>query len=219
MSDETLTVEVLAAEVAPVLAQARGIVVRTAEDRVQAQEFKRTIKKEIKRRLEWFAPRKAAARAVWQGICDDEAQAVQPLKNADMEIDARVGKYDADERARIDAERRRLEAAAQEQARKERERLEKEAARLKTPELREARLAQAEAVEAAPVILPPAPARVKGEYEVTLWHARVVNPSEVPREWCAPNQAGLDALAKATKGTVQVRGVEFWSETQKRMRA
>ena len=219
MSDKEVTVEVLAAEVAPVLAQARSIVVRTAEDRVQAQEFKRTLKQEIKRRLEWFAPRKAAARAVWQGICKDEAHAVQPLKNADQEIDARVGRYDADERARIDAERRRLEAAAQEQARKERERLEKEAARLKTPELREARLAQAEAVEAAPVILPPAPARVKGEYEVTTWRAIIEDAAKLPREWLVPNESGLQSFARATKGAVQVPGVRFVSETQKRMRA
>ena len=219
MSDKEVTVEVLAAEVAPVLARAQSIVVRNDADRTGAMEFLRLIRHEIKRREEHFKPRKAKARDVWQGVCDDEKASIKPLADAEQEIKRRVGRYDADERARIDAERRRLEAAAQEQARKERERLEKEAARLKTPELREARLAQAEAVEAEPVILPPAPARVKGEYEVTTWRAIIEDAAKLPREWLVPNESALQLFARATKGAVQVPGVRFVSETQKRMRA
>lgn len=102
----------------------------------------------------------------------------------------------------------------QEEQRKEREAREKAAA--------EARLIEAEAKAQNPdapppvVIMPPVKVaevpKVKGISTRKVWKARVADAAQVPREYLLVDEQKLGALARATEGSVQVPGVEFYSE-------
>ncbi len=123
-----------------------------------------------------------------------------------------VLRYDQEqERLRL-AEQRRLQAEADEKARRERERLEKEALKLKTPELQEQRLAEAQAIE-APVIQVQGPVKVEGVVTRKTWKARVTDINLVPREYMVVNETALNGLARATKGSITIPGVEFYEES------
>lgn len=64
---------------------------------------------------------------------------------------------------------------------------------------------------AAPTVqayIPP----VEGISRRTVWKARVVDVSLVPREYLLVNEQMLAKVAQATKGSVAIPGVEFYSE-------
>ena len=42
-----------------------------------------------------------------------------------------------------------------------------------------------------------------------VWKAVVTDPDKVPRDYLIVNQSALDALAKATKGSITIPGVRF----------
>lgn len=57
-----------------------------------------------------------------------------------------------------------------------------------------------------------APAALGGVSTRTLWRARVVDVSQVPREYLIVNEKALAALATTTKGAATIPGVEFYAE-------
>lgn len=207
-----LETEELEQEIAPVLAQANAITVNSAESYESAIHFLQAVKAAQKKVVEFWGPIKKAAHEAWKRTTAGEQQMLSPLEGAERAVKQKAGAYQAEEERKRVAEERRLQAIADEQARKERERLEKEAARLKTPEKQQERLEQA-AMVAAPVIsVAKSVPQVKGVTMKTVWKARVLDPSAVPREFLMVNEKALDAFAKSTKGNVPVSGVEFYSE-------
>lgn len=53
---------------------------------------------------------------------------------------------------------------------------------------------------------------VVGQSSRTVWKARVVDASKVPREYLVVNEKMLDTVANETKGKVPISGVEFYAE-------
>ena len=214
-------VEVIRAEVAPVVAQAGAVVVRTPEQYAGAGEFLKAIKGAQKRVVDHFGPMKAAAHAAWKTITGTEAETLKPLAEAEALVKRRMLDYQGEQERRRAEEQARLQAEADAAAARERARLEKEAAKLKTLELREARLEQAAAVRAAVVEVAPAVPRVEGQSIRKTWRAVVTDKRAVVTamlswpDWEAYvtlNQGELDRLAGRTKGAVKVAGLEFREE-------
>lgn len=58
------------------------------------------------------------------------------------------------------------------------------------------------------VYIPP----VVGQSSRTIWKARVVDVSQIPREYMVPNDRMLNDVAGATKGKLVIPGIEFYSE-------
>jgi len=54
--------------------------------------------------------------------------------------------------------------------------------------------------------------KAKGVSTKTVWHYRIIDINKVPREYLVPNDKMLNDVASATKGMLQVGGVEFYSE-------
>jgi hypothetical protein len=102
----------------------------------------------------------------------------------------------------------------QAQERKEREERERAAAEAK----RIADEIKAKNPDAPPpvvIVAPPvtkAPPKVSGVSTRLVWKARVTDLLLVPREYLVVDEAKLGAMARATKGTVSIPGVEFYSE-------
>jgi hypothetical protein len=62
-----------------------------------------------------------------------------------------------------------------------------------------------------------AAAPVAGLSAKPVWKAKIVQPDRVPRAWCDPSEARINAVAKATPGNATpppIDGVEFYLETQ-----
>ena len=198
-------------------AWAGSVVVRSDAERAEVMEIVRGAKAQRKTLDEFFDPGIKKAHELHKGLVAQKKQFTDRLDRAEAAGKAAMTRYDAEQERIREAERRRLQAIADEEARKERERLEKEASRLKTPELREARLEAAAAVVAPTVQIAPI-VKTEGEASRKLWKARVVDINQVPREYMVVNQQALDAMARATKGAVAIPGVEIYSETSMAIR-
>lgn len=118
------------------------------------------------------------------------------------------------EQARLKAE---AEATARTKARAEQTRLDKEAdARAAqacaSGNLDEAReiLESVPTVPVAVVTVDVAP-KVSGISARTNWKHRITDASLIPREYLIPNDQMLGAMARSTKNSVQIPGVEFYS--------
>lgn len=188
---------------------AKSLVVSTSEQRNEAVEIVRQAKSYRKKIVEFFADTKDKAHKTWKAIVAQEKSFTDRIDAIELSVKKTVRQYDDKVEQERRKEQARLQAIADEQARRERERLIKEAEKLKTPELREQRLEEAEEL-VAPVVMVEEPEKQKKESTVSEWKARVVKLSIVPREYLVVNQQALDALAKATKGSIELPGVEFY---------
>ncbi len=225
MSNELMvpSTEQLEREIAPVVQQAGGMLVRTAQERATAMDFTRAVKLGQRKVMDFFGPMKESAHKTWKTVCNQEGLLLEPLKAAEETLKRKCLLFDQDQEHERKIEQIRLQALADEAARKERERLEKEAAKLKTPELREARLEQAAAVT-APVITVAAPEKPKGESTRKVWKARLVNkqalleyaasPNELASSFLSFDQSAANRFAASTKGAVSMCGIEFYEESQ-----
>ena len=200
---------------------AKQLVVANKEDAEAALAQLSNIKAARRKWTDYWGPLKKAAHDSWKGIVAKEKEGTDIIDAAERTVKGKVVTWQRAEQEKAEAERRRLQAIADEQARKERERLEKEAARLKTPEKKEERLEQAAAV-AAPVIEVAAPSlEVKGVAGRVTWKAELVSmeeliraasPGSVAASLLSFNQKAGDAFARATKGQTAVPGIRFREE-------
>lgn len=133
-------------------------------------------------------------------------QAEQKLKNAMLGFQKDQEK-----------KRREAEELAREVARKEQARLQAEAEKAAKKAEKKGDVEAAQQLrETVPIVPVPTVAiekpKVKGISTSTKWKARVVNADLIPRQYLIVNEKMLNDLAQATKGSVEVAGVEFYSE-------
>ena len=195
-----------------------SLVVGNDQERATAIEGLKRVKVRGNAIKAWFKPSKDAAAKAHKAIVAQEKSVTNVLDEIERQAKVAVVGYDTEQESLRNAERARLQAIADAKARKEAARLQAEAAKLKTPELKEERLQQAEEV-VAPVVQVAAPEAVKGASTRKTWKARVVDAALVPREYMTVNEKALNAVAKATKGSIKIEGVEFYSESLLAVRA
>lgn len=209
-------------QTAPVIAQARAIVVASPAQRTEAVEFAKKVKSAQKFIADYFAPMKEATHKAWKAVTEKEASHLTPLKQAEADLKQKILAFDAEVERKRREEERRLQAEADEKARRERERLEKEAAKLKTPELREERMAQAAAVVAPVIALAPVVEKQKGEATRKIWKARLTDKkalmkaasegNDLAASFLVFDEATANRTAAATKGAVPVPGIEWYEQ-------
>jgi hypothetical protein len=76
----------------------------------------------------------------------------------------------------------------------------------------------AAAVVAPVVTIAPVAVKQAGESTRDIWHFRVIDAALVPNEYKIVNEKALDGIAKATKGSIVIPGVEFYAEKTLAMR-
>jgi septal ring factor EnvC (AmiA/AmiB activator) len=243
-------------------AWAKSLVVTSPAVRTDAMEVVRTVKQRAKTVVDSFEASCRAALLAHRTIVAQRDGFLKPLAEIEAAVKAAVARYDAEQAAILEAQRRKLQAEADEKARKEQARLdsfaaaqrEKEAAarraeeearrkaqeatneadRIKAQAEAEKARKQAETAAAAASVreeaaanLPPAPVvtlapvaeAVKGESKVTTWTYRIIDPALIPRDYLAIDEKKIGAVVRATKGTLQIPGIEIYSETSSRLRA
>jgi hypothetical protein len=213
-------VETIRAEVAPVVARVQWLVVRTPEDYTGAADFLKAIKAAQKKVADHFGPMKAAAHAAWKKITATEAEAAQPLVEAERGVKRLMIDYQAEQERIRQAEQRKLQAEADALAASARKALEAKAAKMKTEAKREEYMERAAEVAAPVVTVAPVVPTVTGQAIRTTWKARLIDmqsltgipPGDVRLSLIAFDQSAANKLAVATKGALAVQGVEWYQE-------
>ena len=177
------------------------IVVTDAESRETACEFLKAVKAQMKKVTDFWAEAKRKAAEAHKAVCAQEKTLLDPLKDAESRVKAKIGAFDLAERKRLAEEEERRRVAAAEAAA-----LAMEAEAAGEAEIAAEAVAMA-AMEAANVSYAPKTAGVSTRFE---WRARVVDPMKVPRMFLVVDEKALAAYAKTTKGKFPVDGVEFY---------
>jgi hypothetical protein len=191
---------------------AKKVVVTTDLQRTAVLGVVKDVKIQRKALNEIFDPNIKKAHALHKSLVAQKKQFTDRLEKAEKAGKDAVLIYDEEQERKRREEQRRLQADADERARKERERLQKRAEKLKTPEKKEALLEESAEI-VAPVVQVAEPEKVEGVSKKTTWKARVIDVDKVPRQFMEVNMTALNALARSTKGTMKIEGVEFYEES------
>ena len=203
---------------------AHGMRIESTQDYEQAGKFLLEIKNRAKKIKDYWAPTKAAAKAAHQAIVDREKEMLLPLTEAERIIKASMTSY----QAAVEKARREAEAAAKKRQREEADRLLEQAlAAHDSGDDHGAAIgmAMAEMVEEMqPVPVVDAP-KATGTSVSKIWKARVIDAAAVPAysdtgvELRSINMATLNSIARMTRGTAKIPGVEFYEDLSIRARA
>jgi hypothetical protein len=183
-----------------------------------AGKFLVEIKQRAKRVEGYWKPLKEKARSAWQDVVDKEKAMLSPLSEAEAVIKREMVRYSSEQ----EAIRRAAAAEARRRQREESDRLLAEAIAAEksgNAASAAASVAMAEMVEemAAPAVVAEAPKAVGVSVRKT-WKARIIDSSAVPInangvEIRPINMSALDGIARLTKGTASIPGVEFYEES------
>jgi hypothetical protein len=196
--------------------QAEAMEITSHQSFELAGEWLRDLKTYVKRVQDYWKPLKDAAYKAWKEVCGKENAILKPLGEAETIVKRKMAEYQMEQEAKERALREELERRQREEA----ERLLKEA------EKKEAEgdtfgadiaLAQAEMMESAPPVATVQQPKAEGISTKKVWKARVIDESKVPVEVAGivirpVDLSALDKLAKASKGTAKIPGVEFYED-------
>ena len=197
-------------ETSSIVAEAQAMEIKNDATYVSSGEGLKKIKTVRKRITDFIGPMKKSTHEAWKKVVASEKGLLAPLDTAEGIIKRKMVSWDQEQEKSRRDEQRRLDEEARKLAEEE---------QLKEAEAAEARGDNEEAdeilnaeVEVAPVILPEATPKVAGISKRKNWKARVVNAAQVPEEYKTVDLQKLNAVARATKGTLKIPGVEIYCE-------
>lgn len=170
--------------------------------------------------VDHHAPLKQKAHEAHKAICDAEKKLLAPVAEAEQILRRAIATWDMEQR-RIEEERRR---EAEERARREQEEALEAAA--EQAEAEGASVVEVEAILTQPIASPavhvePTYQKAAGVSTAKTWKARVTSirmlaqaiaDGKQPPTLLVANEAALNAMARATQGSLAVPGVEFYWE-------
>ena len=195
--------------------EAKAIVISTQDHYEKANEFLRAVKGLQKEIHATFDPIVSAAHKTHQEATSKRKEHLDPAISAERVVKGKMIAYDDKMEAIRRAEQRRIDAKAREEEERKRKQLEKRAEEwaakgkeAKAEELQE----QAEEVEVVAPVVAPKVEKIKGVSFKENWSAIVVDETKVPREYLQVNTMALNRIAKATRGSIKIAGVEWKME-------
>ena len=198
------------------VAQANSIVIQNDAQYAGAAELLKQVKSRANEvKAYWKEPKENASKA-HKALCEKEKQMLEPLTQAEGIIKKSMLVYQQE----VDRKRRQAEEEARRRAQEEAERLLSEAIKAE----QEGKAAEAETamnlaqtIDAAPVHTNIVQPKASGIHTTKRWKARVTDPQKVPAyangiEIRTISMSALDSIARMTKGTCEIPGVEFFEE-------
>jgi hypothetical protein len=166
-------------------------------------------------------PIKRAAHSAWQQVLAAEKRLLDPVADAERIYKTGIASYEAEQRRREAEARAKAEAAAQRAAEEQRER------ELEQAEAQGADAEEITAMIAAPLVVPPArvePAfqQAKGVTVAANWKGEVTSLEALVKgiaggkanlNLVMANEPAINQLARATRGTLQIPGIHFFSQS------
>lgn len=196
----------------PVIDEAKAIVISSQHKYMAATEFLQTIKAMQQKVKETFEPICKKAHAAWVEATGQRNKFLDPLEAAERVVKQKMAAY-LDEQ---DRKRREEEARQAEELRKQQEKARKQAEKEEAKgNIEKADLIRQEAQESAlraPAAQVPQP-KAEGIKKIEKWHYKITSLDRLPKKYMIPNDKMLQDLASATKGKVDIPGVQFYSET------
>ena len=150
--------------------------------------------------VNFFADQKKLTAAAHKAVCNSEKQMLDPVDTKIAALKGETTRWYTAEQARIAAEAERKRREAEELAK-----LAQEAEATGDEATAQEAVVEAVMAEANVTVMP----KVAGTSMREVWKAEVTDINAVPREYMMVNQAALDSVAKATKGTLNIPGVRF----------
>ncbi|NCB43280.1 MAG: hypothetical protein EOM59_11750 [Clostridia bacterium] len=196
-----------------VVSKANLITVTNSEEYGQAAEFLKDIKTGITTVKNTFSDMKAAANAAHKAICDKENSFIKPLEEANLIIRKKMQGYNDE----IERKRREDEARLREEQRKLAEEQMKKALELeqagKTEQAQETLNSVTALENMKPFVRYETP-KVSGvstsvDYDIQITDARAVPAYLNGIELREINLSAIKQLAKASKGEIQISGVNI----------
>lgn len=195
--------------------QAHSVVVASDTDYANAGEMTKAVKQMQKKVKEYWEPLRVSAKAAYDEILARKKEMMDPLEAAEKILKGKMGDYSMEkERKRRAQEEAMRKLAEQEMERKLAEAAEAEAAG--NAAAAESAMAEAEVMEGVSIsggIKSQAP-KATGVSQSKTWKITGVDGSKVPVEFAGVEIRPVDeraimALIKASKGTIQIPGVQY----------
>ena len=208
-------ITVIEKETNDVIAQANALIVTSNEQETRAVDFLKIVKNMQQEVNDTFGPIVEAAHAAHKEATTQRNKFLNPLLEAEKRIKRMVGDFRLEMERKRQEQERKIREEAEKKAEAERQRLAKQAekAAAKGNEEKAAELqARSEAVQAPVIVVEKQTVKQEGMGVRSVWKARIVNPALVPLAYCCPNEKYISDLAKSTKGTLKIPGVEFYLE-------
>jgi len=203
-----------------IIDQAKAVQVTDAATYTVAGSLWKSIGDMIKEVKDTFDPLVQAAHITHKAAVEKRAKYLDPLTAAQKSVKKLMSDYDAEmERVRQEEQRRLAEIARKQ----EEERLlaeailvEEEARRNGATEEEAAQEAQAvidDPVYVTPVVVAKAtPKLAGGPVYRTIWKARVVDETKIPREYMVPDMVKINGVVRALKGSANIPGIQAYEE-------
>lgn len=206
---DTKKAEAALTEANRVLDTAQQVIVKTPQQAQAAGDWRNKIKAKLKQLDEERKELTRPLDEVKAKIMDKYRPAIDKLNAAYKLFDKGLSDYLAlQERARQE-QQRKLEAEA-EKKRQEAEAKAKEWADKGNDKKAEEWLDKADNVIAPVVAEVP---KVEGIATRKDWDFEIINPNEVPRDFCIPDEKAIRGFVKATKGTKPIAGIKIFEKT------
>lgn len=204
------------------VATANSFAVKTNADFEKGNDILKEIKNRIKQVKGYWKEPKAAAQIAHKTLVAREAQMLEPLEEAESIIKKAMLAYTTE----IERKRREAEEAARRAREEEVKRLEAIAAQAKAQGDNDAADVLLDMAEDVPIgeITAEAAPTAKGASVRTTWKARITAPQLVPAyhdgwELRPIDMPSLNALARESKGTAIIPGVQFYQDATLTVRA
>jgi hypothetical protein len=171
--------------------------------------------------VEHHRPMKQAAYAAHQQVIAAEKKLLDPVSEAERLYKVSISMFEAEERRREAEARAKAEAEARRQAEEQRER-EMLQAEAQGADVEEITAMMNEPLVVAPARVEPAFQQAKGVSVAANWKGEVVSLKELARSIAAgtanislimPCETAINQLARATRGTLVIPGIRFFSES------
>ena len=209
--------EAIEKDITTVQTMATSIVITNNDGYREAGELLVTIKKVKKTIEDYFSPLKSAAHKSWKQICDRENEEIEKLDPAIKYLNTQMTTWNT--------EQEKLRKAEEDRLRQEAYKIEEEdrlAAALQAEQ--EGCKEEAEAILSEPTFVPPPIVesfvpKISGQTMATTWKHRVVSlqmlcnaiaEGKAPITCIQANDVFLGQQARAGKGAIKYKGVEFY---------
>lgn len=208
---EIIDVKKIETESNALAVKAKSFEITTNEIYIEAMEFAKKIKASIKEIEIAFDPVIKGAHSAWKGAIAQKDKYIAPREEALSFIDSKARAFRSEQERIRQEEQRKAQELADKEAERLRKLAEKAEARGDTKKSEQFAERAQEAEMLTPVIAPKV-TKVEGVVIRKIWKYRITDVNLLPREYMIADEVKLGQVARATKGTLKVSGVEFYSE-------
>ncbi|MDI6808941.1 MAG: hypothetical protein QME66_08180 [Candidatus Eisenbacteria bacterium] len=216
--DETATeTDAVRVETNALAIRVKALRVIDDETYVEAATMGGQIRGAIKRwKALWEKPKKAMD-AAKKALLAEENAVLDQLAAAQAHIDGQTGAWNQKKRLEREQAQRVAEAAARKEA--EDRRIAQAVQLEKNGKVEQAEKLIEKPIVVAPVVVASTLPKVAGLSMIDHWKFRITNESEIPREYLTPDTVKIGGVVRATKGTMQIPGVEIYNDPSPSQRA